>query len=262
MGILNVTPDSFSDGGLFAGKDRAVRHALSMVRDGADIIDVGGESTRPGADTVGSAEEISRVVGVIRALSKRTRVPISIDTRKAEVADAAVAAGAVIVNDVSGLRYDREMAPLAAKRGVRVIIMHSRGAPKDMQRHPRYDDVVEDVIEDLQSSVGIARLSGIREEAIMVDPGIGFGKTLEHNLEILNRFEEFGALGLPVCAGVSRKSFIGKIAGAQDPSDRLPGTIAACAIAILKGAYMIRVHDVREAVQASRVADAIVGRGL
>jgi len=261
MGILNVTPDSFSDGGHFPGKAKAVRRALEMIHLGADIIDVGGESTRPGAGSVSAREELARVIPVVSAISKKTRVPISIDTMKAEVAEEAIRAGAVIVNDVSGLKFDRDMATVVARRGVSVIIMHMRGTPANMQFEPRYKDVVKEIMGDLKLSLDIARIAGVADERIMIDPGVGFGKTFEHNLEILNRLEEFKKLKRPICIGTSRKSFIGKALGIKDPEERLIGTIATCVIAIMKGAGLIRVHDVKEAAQAVRMTDLVLRSG-
>ena len=259
MGVLNVTPDSFYDGGAFFDRDAAVRHALAMVRDGADIIDVGGESTRPGADEMDCREEISRVIPVISAISKKTDIPISIDTRKAQVAEMAILSGARIVNDVSGLKHDKKMASVVAKNGVSLIVMHMKGTPKNMQDRPHYKDIVKDVIKDLRLSVGMAKAAGIKDTDIIIDPGIGFGKAFRHNLEILNSLDKFKILKLPICIGVSRKSFIGKALGLKDPADRLAGTIAASVMAIIKGAKIIRVHDVKEAVEAARITDAILG---
>lgn len=261
MGVLNVTPDSFSDGGSFFDKDRAVRRALEMARDGADIIDVGGESTRPGADEVSAEEEISRVIPVIRAISKKTDTPISVDTRKAEVAEAAIRSGARIINDVSGLRYDRDMASLAAKTGTLLIIMHMRLMPKNMQVRPRYNDVIGDITKELKLSIKTAEAAGVNDGNIVIDPGIGFGKTFEHNLTILKRLGEFKVLKLPICIGTSRKSFIGKALGLKVPGERLIGTIATSVIAIINGANIIRVHDVKEAVQAAQITDAVARAG-
>lgn len=261
MGILNVTPDSFSDGGRFFDKAAAVKHALAMVTDGADIIDIGGESTRPGADELSAGEELARVVPVILAIAKRTGTPISIDTRKAKVAEEAIRAGACIVNDVSGLRRDKNMASVAARYGVPLIIMHMKGTPKDMQAQARYKDVVKDIVKDLSLSINKARAAGVKDNDIIVDPGIGFGKTFKHNIEILNRLDEFKVLKLPICIGTSRKSFIGKALGLKDPSQRLSGTIATCVMAIIKGANIIRVHDVKEAAQAARITDIVLKTG-
>lgn len=261
MGVLNVTPDSFSDGGSFLNKDRAVKHALAMARDGADIIDVGGESTRPGASQVSIKEELRRVIPVIRAIAKKTKVPISIDTRKSEVAEEAIRAGASIVNDVSGLKHDPKMAAVVARYGVTLIVMHMKGTPENMQRSPRYKDVVKDIIKDLKVSIKLARAAGVKSEKIIIDPGIGFGKTLGHNLEIIGRLGEFKALKLPICVGTSRKSFIGKALGLKRPADRLAGTIATSVAAIINGADIIRVHDVSQMVQAARMTDILIKAG-
>jgi dihydropteroate synthase len=259
MGILNVTPDSFSDGGLFFDTDKAVAHALAMVRDGADIIDIGGESTRPGAEDITADEECARIIPAIKRIASAAAVPISVDTRKSVVAEEAIRAGASIVNDVSGLHYDGALASAAARHGSALILMHMKGTPRDMQADPRYGDVVKDVIDSLRASVSIAKRAGVRDDRIIVDPGIGFGKTLQHNLELLNRLDEFKVLGLPVCVGTSRKSFIGKALDIPDPGDRLAGTIATCVIAVMKGARVLRVHDVRQAAEAARISGMIIG---
>ena len=254
MGILNVTPDSFSDGGRFFDQTDAVLHGFQMVKDGADMIDVGGESTRPGAEYVPADEEIRRVVPVIRKIRQKTSVPVSIDTYKSEVAKAALEAGATIVNDISGLHFDEKMAEVIAEHSASVVIMHIKGTPKDMQTNPEYDDVVREVYDYLSKSVESASNSGIKQ--IMIDPGIGFGKTANHNLELLNRLEELRGIGVPILIGVSRKSFIGTIL--DTPVDaRLEGTAAAVTASILHGADIVRVHDVREMRRVARVADAI-----
>lgn len=258
MGVLNVTPDSFFDKGRFFDSVKAIRHGIDMADDGADIIDVGGESTRPGAKDVSADEELSRVIPVIEALSKKTKTFISIDTRKAKVAEAAIKAGADIVNDISGLRYDERMASLIASKGVSVILMHIKGTPQDMQAHPVYKDVIKEISSYLKDSVSIAVKHGIKKDKIAIDPGIGFGKTVVHNCEILRRLGELKSLKLPICIGTSRKSFIGKIIDSDDPDDRLAGTLATCAVAIMNGASILRVHDVREALQTARVTDAII----
>ncbi|MBU0605256.1 MAG: dihydropteroate synthase [Candidatus Omnitrophica bacterium] len=262
MGILNVTPDSFSDGGRFFDSKKAVRHSLAMVNDGADIIDVGGESTRPGSRGISAGEELRRVIPVIKALAKRSRVPISIDTMKSEVADEAIRAGATIVNDVSGLKYDNKMASVAAKHDVSLIIMHMRGTPRNMQLSPRYRDTVRDIISDLRLAISKAVKAGVDSRKIVIDPGIGFGKTLRHNLEILNRLEEFKELKAPICIGTSRKSFIGRVLGVEDPGERIIGTVATCVIALMKGARLIRVHEVKEALQAVRMTESVLKSGV
>lgn len=258
MGVLNVTPDSFSDGGSFIYRDYAIAHAISMAGDGADIIDVGGESTRPGAAAVSIGDEIKRVIPVIEGVVKAINVPVSIDTRKSEVARAAIDAGAAIVNDVSGLTHDRGMAAVIQKSGAGAIIMHMRGTPADMQEKAAYNDVVEDVIMELGRSLKLANSSGIEDSSVAVDPGIGFAKDFGQNIEILKRLWEFKSLGRPLCVGVSRKAFIGKLLGGVAADKRLHGTVAACVAAIMSGADILRVHDVKEVKEASIVADAIV----
>lgn len=257
MGVLNVTPDSFSDGGKFFEAKAAVMRAFEMAREGADIIDVGGESTRPGAAGVSEAEELRRVVPVIRRLASSAGVPISVDTRKAAVAKAAIEAGACIVNDISGLSRSSAVAEAAAGGGAALILMHMKGSPADMQNKPAYKDLIGEILNFLRGAVSKAKKAGVPEESIIIDPGIGFGKTVEHNLRILNRLEEFMALGLPICVGTSRKSFIGKVLGIIDPADRLSGTLASSVMAIANGADIIRVHDVKESVRAARMADSI-----
>lgn len=254
MGVLNVTPDSFSDGGHFFDQDRAVERGEQMVTDGADFIDVGGESTRPGSDPVPLDEELRRVIPVIRRLTKRLPVPVSIDTYKPEVARAALDEGASIVNDITALTSSPEMGELIADRKASVILMHMQGTPRTMQKNPTYDDVVDDVISFLRSRIRIARDLGIRQ--VVADPGIGFGKTLEHNLELLKRLDEFGNLDVPVLIGVSRKSFLGAILDLP-AAERIEGTAAAVTASILKGASVIRVHDVKEMKRVALVADAL-----
>jgi len=261
MGVLNITPDSFSDGGKYLNKSKAVERAACMVREGAGIIDVGGESTRPGAHDVDVKEEISRIVPVIKAIADKFSVPVSVDTRKSEVAEAALKAGASIINDVSGLKYDPKMARVAAKYGASVILMHMKGVPRNMQRSPYYKDLISEVIAGLRESVDIAKRAGITNNKIIVDPGIGFGKTVGHNLEILNRLSEFNKLGYPICVGVSRKSFIGKILGADKAADRLSGTIAASVVAIVRGASILRVHDIKEMADAAKITESILNLG-
>ncbi len=257
MGILNVTPDSFSDGGLYLDRSAAVERALRMVEDGADMIDVGGESTRPGSDPVPLSEELKRTIPVIEALAKKVTIPISIDTYKAEVARRALEAGASIVNDISGLRFDSEMARVVARHDVPVVVMHMKGTPKDMQADPRYEALIPEILDSLRGSIEIARHSGIREDRIIIDPGIGFGKTYGHNVSIIRHLREFTLLEKPVLVGVSRKAFIGHILGGAPPHERLEGTAAAVALSILNGANIIRVHDVKEMVKVAKAADAI-----
>ncbi len=256
MGILNVTPDSFSDGGRFINFRDAVDHGKKMVDDGADIIDVGGESTRPGALPVSAGEEMKRVIPVVRELSKIRGAVISIDTTKSKVADEAVKAGASMINDVSALRSDKEMAKVAARRKVPVALMHMLGNPRTMQENPAYDDLIFDIISCLQNSITLAIKGGVLKSRIIVDPGFGFGKTVEHNLEILRRLKELKVLGCPILIGTSRKSTIGEILGLP-PDKRLEGTAATVVSAIAGGADIIRVHDVAEISRVARMADAI-----
>jgi len=256
MGILNRTPDSFSDGGKYMSEEGAVSYALNMVRDGADIIDIGGESTRPGSFPVDGAEELSRVIPVIKRLKALIDVPISIDTSKSLVAKAALENGASIVNDITGLRGDPDMAGIVAKFDVPVCIMHMKGSARTMQISPRYDDLIGEIRSFLRESIDLAVSAGIDEKKIMVDPGIGFGKTVEHNLRIIKELRKFTALGRPILIGPSRKSFIGQILNSS-VSERLTGTASSVALAISNGANIVRVHDVREMVDAARVADSI-----
>lgn len=257
MGILNVTPDSFSDGGRYFDRDVAVESGLRMVEDGADIIDIGGESTRPGADPLPLEEELRRTVPVIEALAKKVAVPVSIDTYKAAVARRALDAGASMVNDISGLRFDPEMAKVVAAYGVPVAVMHIKGTPKNMQANPFYEALIPEVLEYLRGSIKIALDAGVREGMIIIDPGIGFGKTFGHNLEILKNLNDFTHLEKPLLVGPSRKAFIGKILGNTPPAERIEGTASAVAIAIMNGANIVRVHDVREMARVAKVADAI-----
>jgi dihydropteroate synthase len=259
MGVLNITPDSFYDGGKFFDPRKALSRAEKMVEEGADIIDVGGESTRPGAKPVPVKEEVERVVPVILTLSKNRKAVISIDTRKAAVAQAALEAGAHMVNDVSGLRYDKKMAKLIGRYKVPVCVMHMRGNPRSMQKNPSYFDLMGEVIEELEESLAIAKNAGILHEKIMVDPGIGFGKSVENNLEILRRLRELKVLGRPILVGPSRKSTIGKVLDLP-VEERLEGTAAAVAVAVMNGADLVRVHDVKEMGRVVRMADAIVRR--
>ena len=257
MGVLNVTPDSFSDGGEYINADLAVARGLEMVGQGADIIDIGGESTRPGAQAVGADEQIRRVCGVIRQLAAQTDVPISIDTTSSKVAAAALEAGGAIVNDISALRGDEGMAALVAQRCVPVILMHMQGVPGDMQKNPCYVDVVGEVKGFLAERIEFALSTGIKRSSIIVDPGIGFGKTLEHNLLLMGHLSEFGEFDVPVLVGASRKSFIGKILDIEDPAGRVFGTAATVALAVGAGVQMLRVHDVAEMGQVAKVAAAI-----
>lgn len=257
MGILNVTPDSFSDGGQYAEKDRAVARGLEMAAQGADIIDIGGESSRPGAVPVPLAEELRRTIPVIRELASKTTVPISVDTTKAAVAEQALDAGAQIVNDISALRFDPAMGTVIAARRVPVVLMHMRGTPRTMQQNVRYHALMDEVRAFLQERIRAACTMGIAEDRIVIDPGIGFGKSVgQDNFTILNGLGSLRPLGRPILVGPSRKAFIGSLLGAE-VSDREAGTAAAVAIAVRNGAHIVRVHDVRMMSMAARVAHAI-----
>jgi dihydropteroate synthase len=256
MGIINVTPDSFYDGGRRLDADRAIADGLGLIEAGADIIDIGGESTRPGARPVSAEEELERVLPVIRGLRHVAKVPISIDTYKSRVAREALDEGADIVNDVSALRFDDEMAALAAAERVPVVLMHMLGTPRTMQTEPRYDNVLREVIDFLAERIQFAARAGIERQNIIVDPGIGFGKTLDHNLALLRGLPAFAALGQPLLVGASRKAFIGRILGTE-ADERLEGSLAAAVAAVMGGAEIVRVHDVKETQRAIRVADAI-----
>lgn len=256
MGILNVTPDSFSDGGRYFAPEAALRHAREMVADGAQIIDVGGESTRPGSDLVGVDEELRRVLPVVEALAAEVALPLSVDTMKAEVARRALQAGAHLINDVSALRYDPEMAVVVAEARCSVCLMHMQGEPKTMQNEPHYDDVVAEVERYLVERMAFAVDAGIAEEQIILDPGIGFGKTVEHNLSLLRHLDRFVALGRPVLLGTSRKRFIAAIVGG-DLAQRDLGTLVTTVAAALAGVHLFRVHDVKANVEALRMASAI-----
>lgn len=257
MGILNVTPDSFSDAGKFADSAAAIAHGVEMARDGADMIDVGGESTRPGSDPVPAQVEIDRVVPVIRELVAALEIPISIDTCKAEVARAALDAGASVVNDISGASFDPGMPALIAEMRCPAILMHIKGTPKDMQANPTYDDLLGEVCSYLAERVDALVEAGADEKLLLIDPGIGFGKAVEHNLELLRRLRELKSIGRPIVVGTSRKSVIGKVLGDLPVEERLEGTAATVAIAIANGADVVRVHDVREMSRVARMTDAI-----
>ena len=256
MGVLNVTPDSFSDGGLYFDRQLAIERALQMVEEGADIIDIGGESTRPFSEPTPLEEELRRVIPVIEAVAPKISIPISIDTYKAKVAFEALQAGASIVNDISGLRFDPEMVKIVAESGAGLIVMHIKGTPKTMQLDPHYDDVMDEIKSYLKESIEKAELEGVHPESIVVDPGIGFGKKLHHNLEIFRRLNELEELGKPILVGPSRKSFIGEILGLP-VSERLYGTLGAVAYCALKGVHIVRVHDVKAARQVVDIIDAI-----
>jgi len=259
MGIVNVTPDSFSDGGRYFDIDSAIGRAEQLVTDGADILDIGGESTRPGADALPLDEEIRRVVPVIEGLASRIDVPISIDTYKAPVARAALNAGATIVNDITGLTADPEMVSVITEHNATVVVMHMAGTPKTMQMNPSYQDVVREVCEFLQGQAALAERAGVKQ--IIVDPGIGFGKNLEHNLELMRNLKSATPVGFPILVGPSRKSFIGKILD-LGVDERLEGTAAAVAACIIRGAHIVRVHDVKEMKRVALVADALRDRNL
>ena len=259
MGIVNVTPDSFSDGGLFLDAAAAVEHGTRLAAEGASILDVGGESTRPGAAPVAAEDEIARVLPVVERLASAGH-RVSIDTTKAAVARAALDAGADLVNDVSALRFDPELAGLVAERGAGCCLMHMLGEPRTMQESPRYEDVVSEVKAFLEERLAFAVAEGVEEELVWLDPGVGFGKTVEHNLELLRRLDEIVAIGRPVVVGTSRKSFLGKLTGGKTEGERLPGTIATNVLALERGASIFRVHDVAPVADALAVAAATVAR--
>ena len=257
MGILNVTPDSFADGGLWADRERAVDAALQMEADGADVIDIGGESTRPGAEALPLETELARVMPVIEALAPRLRVPISIDTYKAEVATRAVAAGAAIVNDVSALRYDPALAPIVVQTGAALVLMHNRGRSRQMYLEAHYRSVVDEVAEELAERVALALAAGVARNRVIVDPGVGFAKNAVHSLELLARLPGLARLDLPLLVGPSRKSFLKVGLGDREPGDREWGTAAAVAAAVMGGAHIVRVHAVKEMVDVVRTIDAM-----
>ncbi len=256
MGVLNVTPDSFSDGGRFFDTDKAIEHGLQMAADGAAIIDVGAESTRPGAEPATADEQIKRAIPVIEALAKKTGVPISIDTHNVEVAEAALQTGAAMINDITALA-DERMGQLAAERKVPVVLMHMQGTPQTMQIEPEYDDVVGEVLDFLLAQAKKTQGFGIEKSKIFIDPGIGFGKTLEHNLLLLKNLDRFVAAGYRVLVGTSRKSFIGKLTAKEDPAERIFGTAATVALCAAAGVSIVRVHDVAEMVDVVKVTNAI-----
>ena len=256
MGVLNVTPDSFSDGGKFFNPGKAIEHGLEMAAEGAAIIDVGGESTRPGSNPVSAAQQIRRVVPVIEALCEKTKVPVSIDTYKFEVAEAALEAGAAMINDITAVS-DERMGELAAETQVPVVLMHMQGTPATMQIEPKYDDVVGEVLEFLLGRAKKAEKLGVSKEMIFIDPGIGFGKTTEHNLSLLRNIDKFVATGYRVLVGTSRKRFIGQITGKEKPAERIFGTAATVAFCALAGVSILRVHDVAEMTDVVKVANAV-----
>lgn len=257
MGILNVTPDSFSDGGEFNQVESALRQARQMIANGVDIIDIGGQSTRPGAETITLEEELNRVVPMIAAIRQECSVPISIDTTRAMVAEAAIEAGADLVNDISGATFDAQMLPVVAQLNVPIVLMHIRGTPKTMQKLTDYDDLVGEIITFFESRIQAAIALGIPKSHLMIDPGIGFAKTYQQNIELIQRLGEFYRLDLPILVGLSRKSFIGHILNQTNPQKRVWGTAAACCAAIANGVDLLRVHDVAEIYDVIRVADVI-----
>jgi len=257
MGVLNVTPDSFSDGGHYLEREAAVERGVELVAEGADIIDIGGESTKPGSEPVPTKEEFRRVIPVVTALRKKTGALLSIDTTKADIARAALEAGADLVNDISSFRFDARMISLVAQKDVPVILMHMKGTPKTMQAEARYDDLLGEVKSFLKERIEVARAYGIKKEKIIVDPGIGFGKRFQDNLALINRLPFLEELACPLLVGLSRKSFIGKILNSP-PLERLEGTIAASVLSIIRGAHILRVHDVRAVKRAVLVAEAIL----
>jgi dihydropteroate synthase len=265
MGVLNVTPDSFFDGGKFLDVKRAVRHTLAMQRDGADIIDIGAESTRPGSIGISAAQELRRLLPVLEALRGKLKIPISVDTQKSTVAELALGAGAEIVNDISGLRSDPELARVAAQHGVPLILMHMRGSPRTMQEGPFARDVMRDVISGLRKSIAIAKQFGVKQSQIVIDPGIGFGKSYAQNYELLDQLPELAKLGYPLMVGTSRKGFLGATLaqhGKPAPAEeRIWGTAATIAASILNGAHIVRVHDVAEMAMVARATDAVLSRG-
>ena len=258
MGVLNVTPDSFSDGGLFENADAAVERALEIEREGADILDIGGESTRPGSESVSAEEELRRILPVLERLRGRIRIPISVDTSKSEVAEAAIEAGAEIVNDVTGLRNDPRIAEVARRRKLPLILMHMRGEPRTMQKQPFARHAVLDVKQGLRRAVAAARNAGVEKRQIVLDPGLGFGKSYAQNFELVTRIDELAALGYPLLVGASRKSFVGRALGGVPKDERAWGTAALITAAILGGAHIVRVHDVAAMAQVARVADEIL----
>jgi dihydropteroate synthase len=259
MGVVNVTPDSFSDGGLYFDKDKAVERGLELAEQGADILDVGGESTRPGSEPIPAEEEKKRVIPVISGLRKNTDVLISVDTTKSEVAEQALDAGADMINDISAFRFDERMPLLVSEKRAPVILMHMKGTPKTMQRRPFYENLYQEIVCFLEERINTSLSYGIKQEKIIIDPGIGFGKNLTHNLSILKNLRFLENLGRPILVGVSRKSFIGKILNLP-PLDRTEGSIASAVLSVLNGAHILRVHEVEPVRRAIRVAEAIINQ--
>jgi dihydropteroate synthase len=260
MGVLNVTPDSFSDGGRYLDAGAAEDRARQMVEEGAQILDIGGESTRPGAEAVPAEEELQRVLPVVQRLAGQVEAEISVDTTKAAVARACLDAGATIINDVSGLTFEPELAQTVAEAGATLVLMHMPGTPRTMQQDPHYDDVVADTMRFLRRQLRVALGAGVAEDRLWIDPGFGFGKTVAHNLELLRRLREYTSIGAPILIGTSRKSTIGRVLGDLPPDQRLEGTAATVAVALMNGARIIRVHDVREMARVARMTDAVLGR--
>jgi len=262
MGVLNVTPDSFSDGGRFLQPEAAVEQAFTMEKAGADLLDVGGESTRPGSQETSAAEELDRILPVLEALRGRLKIPISVDTHRAAVAELALRAGAEIINDISGLRHDPRIAEVSARQGVPLVLMHMRGEPRTMQAGPFARDVMKDVLHGLRRSLAVARKAGVAKSQIILDPGIGFGKSFAQNYELLQKLPQLAKLGYPLLVGTSRKGFLGATLARDGkpapPEDRIWGTAATVTASILNGAHIVRVHDVTEMVQVARVADCLL----
>ena len=262
MGVLNVTPDSFSDGGKFLDPHSAIEHALEMERAGADLLDIGGESTRPGSTGTAAEAELARILPVLEGLRGVLKIPIAVDTRKSQVAEAAISAGAQMINDISGLRFDPRIAEVAHRRGVPLILMHMRGEPATMQKGPFARDVIKDVVQGLRASIKKARTAGLRKSQILIDPGIGFGKSFEQNYELLRKLPELAKLGYPLLVGTSRKGFLGatlvRNGKPAPPEERLWATAATVTASILGGAHIVRVHDVAEMAQVARVADCLL----
>jgi dihydropteroate synthase len=262
MGVLNVTPDSFSDGGKYDQPEAAIERALAMAQEGADVLDIGGESTRPGSEETSAVEELDRILPVLKGLRGRLKIPVSVDTRRASVAELAIRAGAEMINDVSGLRADARLAEVVAKNGVGLILMHMRGEPRTMQRGPFARDVMSDVVSGLRESVAMACKAGVAKRQIILDPGIGFGKSYAQNYELIEKLPRLAALGYPLLVGTSRKGFLGATLARDGktapPGERIWGTAATVTASILGGAHIVRVHDVAEMVQVARVADCVV----
>ena len=261
MGIINVTPDSFSDGGLYFNKEKAVDRGLELAEEGADIIDIGGESTRPGSDFISTEEELMRTVPVISALRKKTDVLISVDTTKSEVAEAALGEGADIINDISSFRFDPKMLSLAAQKDIPVILMHMKGTPKNMQLNPFYEDLLAEIRGFLEERIATAQAYGIKKEKIIIDPGIGFGKSLKDNLTLIKSLKFLEPIDRPILIGISRKSFIGKILSLP-PQERTEGTIASAVLSIINGAHILRVHDVEAVKRAVLITEAIIDESM